>query len=846
MKKLISLLTIAFLFLSFNSIKAQDKSAYANTSLSIEERIADMVKRMTLEEKLQMIGGFNEFYIKPLERLNIPLIKMSDGPVGVRNYGNSTAYPASIALASTWNIDLAYKYGQAIGKEAKAKDVNIMLGPAVNIHRAPMCGRNFEYLGEDPFLAGKIAAADVKGMQSEGVMATVKHYAANNQEYDRYNVSSDMEERTLQEIYLPAFKACVQEGKVACVMTSYNLINGVHASQNNHLINEILKKDWGFEGIVMSDWGSTYDGAAAAKGGLDLEMPSGAHMNVDTLKLAIKTGKVSEEVINDKISRMLRQYFRFNLMENKVPSKVNLDMEEVNKVALETSREGMVLLKNQDNILPLNENKIKSIVVIGQNAHPAVTGGGGSSKINPLKEISILDGITQTAGKDTKVSYLDVVPSSRWIRFNERSDFDFLHCINDKGKVVKGLKGEYFDNPELIGKPVYNQIDTNMEFYWDTNSPAPNVPKDNFSVRWTGTIISPETGTYELGVISDDKSRLYFEDKMLVDNWRPYEMNVMKTCKVKMEKGKEYKIKMEFADSIEYAGIRLRLKRVMSDEDSKNKIVEAKKSDLVILCLGFNDDDEGEGVDRPYRLPDEQIKLIKDVYNINKNIIVVLNAGGNAGIADWIGNTKALLHAWYPGQEGGKAIAEILFGKVNPSGKLPISIEKRWEDNATFKSYYDEDKDKKVFYSEGVFLGYRHFDKDNIKPLFPFGYGLSYTSFNYDNIKVNKQIFSKDETVEVTIHVTNKGQFDGSETVQLYVRDKESSEPRPVKELKGFDKKLLKKGEGKDFKITLNKDAFSFFSSKQNKWIEEAGKFEIMVGSSSDDIKLKAEIELMN
>jgi len=834
MKRLIYVLTIAILFFTINSIKAQYKPAYTNTSLSFEERIADLVKRMTLEEKLQMIGGFNEFYIKPLERLNIPLIKMSDGPVGVRNYGNSTAYPASIALASTWNIDLAYKYGQAIGKEAKAKDVNIMLGPAVNIHRAPMCGRNFEYLGEDPFLAGKIASSDVKGMQSEGVMATVKHYAANNQEYDRYSVSSDMEERTLQEIYLPAFKACVQEGKVACVMTSYNLINGVHASQNNHLINEILKKDWGFEGIVMSDWGSTYDGAAAANGGLDLEMPSGIHMNVDTLRLAIKTGKVSEEVINDKIRRMLRQYYRFNLMGNTEASKANLNMEQVSKVALETAREGMVLLKNQDNILPLNENKIKSIVVIGQNAHPAVTGGGGSSKINPLKEISILDGIKQIAG-NTKVSYFEIAQCKMT---KEAFHSGLFYYVDEKGKVIKGLRGEYFKNKDLEGKPDLIKTDHFVDF---KNDFGKDFPRENISARWTGKIKVTKASKYDFIVSGDDGYRLYIDNELVIDDWK--DQGETANCKtMELIPEKEYTIKLEFYQA--RGDMVIRFGCAEKVDNMAKAFAAIKTCDVSVVCVGFNEQTEGEGFDRPYNLSDEQIKLIKDVYNLNKNIIVILNAGGNAGIADWIVNTKALLHAWYPGQEGGKAIAEILFGKVNPSGKLPISIEKRWEDNATFNSYYN--KNKKVYYSEGIFLGYRHFDKDNIKPLFPFGYGLSYTTFNYDNIKVNKVTFNKDENVEVTVHVTNTGQFDGSETIQLYVRDEMSSEPRPLKELKGFDKKFLKKGEGKDFKISLNKDAFSFFSSKQNKWIEEAGKFEIMVGSSSDDIKKSVEIEIKN
>ena len=369
--------------LSAGNLVAQT-AVYKDPSKPVEQRAKDLLTRMTLEEKIDMLGGFEAFYIRPSERLGIPKIKMADGPLGVRNYGKATAFPGGIAFAAAWNKDLTRTYGEMIGKEARSKGVHIMLSPGVNIYRAPMCGRNFEYYGEDPYLASRMVVAYINGVQSQGVVATVKHYAANNEEYDRHTVSSDVDERTLREIYLPTYRAAVEEAHVGALMTSYNLINSVHASQHPHLINEVLKGDWKFDGLVMSDWTSTYDGVAAANSGLDLEMPSGQHMSRDTLLPAIKSGKLSVATIDDKVQRMLRVMFRFGFFDrSQLDSSLPLYSPESRLIALQAAREGIVLLKNQDNLLPLDRSKVSSIAVIGPNAHPAVTGAGGSSKIEP-------------------------------------------------------------------------------------------------------------------------------------------------------------------------------------------------------------------------------------------------------------------------------------------------------------------------------------------------------------------------------------------------------------------------------------------------------------------------------
>ncbi len=813
--------------------------AYAQDTTEI--KISKIISQMTLEEKINMIGGYR-FATKPLERFGIPKVRMSDGPVGVGNYGKSTAYAASILLAASWNTELAKKIGTSIGKEAKADTVGIMLGPAMNMHRAPMCQRNFEYMGEDPFLAGKIASSYVIGMQEQGVMATIKHFAANNQEYDRNNVSSDMDERTLQEIYLPAFRMCIQEGKAACLMTSYNLINGVHASSNEHLLNEILRTQWGFDGVVMSDWGSTYDGVISANSGLDLEMPRGKHMCLDTLSPAIKNGTLKEEIINEKIRRMLKLFYRFGLMNIKTPNVPKVDKEEMSKVALEEAREGIVLLKNENNFLPLDQNKTKTILVIGPNADPAVVGGGGSSNVEPLKEISVLDGVKKIVGDNSKIIYYpmsDCRPNLKEININQ------VYCLDENGKEVQGMRGEYFTNINFEGTPKLTRIDKKINYDYEFEK---EFPKLNVSIRWTGKIKVKKTGLYKFTISGDDGYRFYLDNKLTVEEWR--EQREKTSCQIiELKAGEEHDIKLEYYQIKDVLAIRLKFEEYV---DTKPKIMEALKTcDAAIVCVGFNrllegEDVGAEGFDRTYSLPEDQKQFIQDVYSVNKNVVVVLNAGGNAGIGEWIGNTRALLHAWYPGQEGGNAVAEIIFGKINPSGKLPVSFEKRWEDNATYKSYFDDDKDKRVFYSEGIYLGYRHFDKDKIEPLFPFGFGLSYTNFKYDNCKISNEKIRANEKVEVTVNVTNTGNFDGSEIVQLYVSPKRPLAPRPVKELKAFTKQFIKKGETVQIKLILNKDAFSYFSPSALKWVTDPSKFDLMIGSSSKEIKCTKEIEIIN
>jgi beta-glucosidase len=617
--------------------------------------------------------------------------------MGSRNDGPTTCYPGGIALTATWDRDMAARIGAGLGRDCRARGVDILLAPAVNIYRSPLCGRNFEYMGEDPFLAGQMVAPVIQGIQSQGVLATVKHFACNNQEWDRHNISSEVDERTLQEIYLPAFKAAVQQGKVGCLMTSYNLLNGVHCSQDDWLINQTLKKEWGFKGIVMSDWWSTYDGVACALGGLDLEMPEGKFMNLTNLMPAIENGTLKTSVIDDKVRRILRTVIANGCFDRPHASKdIPLDDPENDRVALDGAREGIVLLKNAKAALPLERSAIKSIAVVGPNADPAVYCGGGSAFTRTFHSISILDGIRQSAGPAVQVLY-------------------------------------------------------------STNE----------------------------------------------------------------------------ADAVSLAS----------------------KADAVVICVGFNQRAkgsehnrnaglaEGEGHDRPFELPAAQTDLIRAVSAANPRSIVVLNSGGGVAWTGWLDKVPAVLQAWYSGQNCGRAVAEILFGDVNPSGKLPATFEKRAEDNPTFPYYHLKDG-KKTPYTEGIFVGYRGYDQNKVEPQFCFGHGLSYTTFKYGKVQVSPRTVPADGKVTVRFTVKNTGKRAGAEIAQLYIHQVRSAVPQPPKELKGFDRVNLKPGEEKTVALTLAADQLAYFDVKTHAFVVEPGQFDVLVGSSSRDIRAKAKFEV--
>lgn len=799
----------------------------------IDARVEQILSKMTLEEKIDYIGGYNDFYIRAIPRLGVPEMKMADGPVGVRNYGRSTAYPAGIAMAASWDTDLVKRIGTSMGKDARARGVHFLLAPGMNIYRAPMCGRNFEYFGEDPFLASRIAVADIKGIQSQGVIATAKHFMGNNQEWDRHRVSSDIDERAMREIYLPAFEASVKEAKVGAIMDSYNLINGVHATQNVYLNTEIAKKEWGFRGIIMSDWDATYDGVAAANGGMDIEMPNGKFMNRSTLLPAIQSGKLSEATIDDKVRRILRTALEFGFFGREQTDKsLPLDNPEARQIALDGARGSMVLLKN-NGILPLQTAKYKNIAVLGPNAGRAVTGAGGSSLVEPFSAVTLLDAVKAVAGPSTKITYSPGVQLVSEI-------FDETKVTTTADGNTQGFVGQYFNNTEMKGEPVLTRNDQHLSFNWGEGSYVEGGKTDEFSARWIGYFKPTQTGSHQFYISGDDGFRLFVDDKLVVEQWQ-YQGETLVSRSLNLEAGKTYKIRIEYFEGTGQAKIGFGISSGSSRELAKAKEL-ASKADLVILAIGFDSMKEGEGADRPFELPDEQLSLIRSVMDANKKVVTVLNAGGSVDTNGWLDKTSALLYAWYPGQGGSTAAAEILFGKVNPSGRLPFSFEREWKNNPTFSSYYDKDNNKRVAYTEGVFLGYRHFDKSETKPLFPFGYGLSYTTFKYSNLKVTPA--TTNAPVTVSFDVTNAGKRAGSEVAQVYVSDKHSKIERPVKELKGFSKTALKPGETRTVTVLLDSRAFSYYDVTSKGWKATPGDFEIIVGSSSAKPELTGKVTL--
>lgn len=792
----------------------------------VEQRAKEIVAKMTLKEKLRYISGYTGgFSICPVPRLGLPEVFMADGPQGIRNNTKSTMYPSGILSAATWNRDLNYRLGRGLGQDAKARGVGILLGPGVNIYRSPLCGRNFEYFGEDPYLSGEVAKQYILGVQSEGVIATIKHFAANNQEWDRHHVSSEVDERTLQEVYFAPFRKAVKEAHVGAVMNSYNLLNGVHASENRWLNIDILRDTWGFKGILMSDWVSVYSTVGAANHGLDLEMPTGEYLNEELLMPAIEQGLITEATIDLKVQHILQTLIAFGFLDKEPKdTSIALDNPHSRQTALDIAREGIVLLKNEGNMLPLKGRT----VVMGSNAEVLVT-GGGSGFVSPFSTVSIAEGLEQLQKRNT-------------IRLKDDLLFDDLKdaIYADEGKRQKGFKAEYFKNVELKGTPDATCMENQIAHDWGTGVPLEGFPADGFSVRWTATYVPVTNGLVRMTMCGRGGYRAYINDQLICTDHLPEREQV-----IEVEAGKKYRLRVEYHN---YGGdARIGLKAgILNESLLKQTLAKAKN---VVLCVGFNNGDEdggieGEGADRSFALPKPRLELIRKVTSLHDNVVVVVNAGGGIDFSDWGDKVKAIVMAWYSGQEGGRAVAEILTGVISPSGKLPISIEHRWEDNPVSKSYYENMKFveyKRTQYSEGIFMGYRGYDKSGIKPLYPFGYGLSYTTFAYGNLMVEKNGVNR---VKVTFDISNTGKMDAAEVAQVYVHDVKSSVPRPYKELKGYEKVFLKKGETKRVTIELEDDAFSYYDMDKQRFVVEKGDFEILVGTSSECLPLKGSITL--
>jgi len=816
-----------------------------------DRRAEAILTKMTPEQKIDFIGGVDGFFVRAMPEMGVPHLRMADGPMGVRNSGPATAMAAGINLAATWDPQLAKRVGTQVGRDARAKGVNFLLGPGLNIYRAPMNGRNFEYFGEDPFLAARIAVGYIKGVQSQGVSATAKHFMANNSEFDRHNTDSIIDERTMREIYLPVFEAAVKEAHVGAVMDSYDLVNGAHLTQNRALNTEILKTEWGFQGVLMSDWFATYDGVAAANSGLDLEMPSGAFMNRTNLLPAVHDGRISVATIDDKVRRILRLAIESHWLDR---DQTDLSVERYNlegrQAALDASREGIVLLKNDANLLPLDKHTIKSVEVIGPDAYPAVPVGGGSARVRPFAAVSILEGVANELGPSVHTYFHRGIPA-----LNELAQSTNFSTVESDDN--SGLSAKYFSNENLDGKPVIQRIDPHVNFGEvsgaELGSGESAYPSGVASAQWTGYYSVPSNGAYDFIVQATGEAggyfRLFVDDKLALDDWSIARAFVDFTT-LMLEPG-PHKVRLEHHGKSGWLGARLRFAIVRHgtyvDPEAEKM---ASSADAVVIAAGFDPETESEGADRTFRLPPGQDELIQKMAAVNKHLIVAITSGGSVNMNDWVDRVPSILEDWYPGQEGGTALAQIVFGDVNPSGRLPVTFEGHWEDNPVHDSYYPEADSKQVVYKEGVFVGYRGYEHNGTKPLFPFGYGLSYTSFRYRNLSIHPVngdaagagSRSSVPCYDVSFDVTNSGSRDGADVAEIYVGEAHPQVPRPARELKGFARVSLHPGETRHVDVSLDDRAFSYYDMTAHEWHVDPGDFTIFVGRSVEQIELEGKV----
>ncbi len=826
---------------------AADLPAYKMVSLSSQERAQDLLSRMTLEEKIDLLAGEN-LNTKANRRLGIPKILMTDGPLGPTVRQQSTNYSAMINLAASFDVDLMRRVAESIGEETRVMGRNMLLAPMINIIRLPHWGRSFEVFSEDPCLSSRLTVAYVKGVQSKNVIACTKVMAANNQEWNRLSVDARIDERTLREMYLPSLRAAVQEADTWSVMTAYNRINGDYGAENRYLLTEILKTEWDFKGFTVSDWNGTHSTVKMAHAGLDLEMPVARYYGAELLK-AIQLGKVDEATIDDKAGRILGVMFKAGLFDESADQYGGHSNTTLrNDLAREAARKSIVLLKNSNNFLPLNKDGIKLIAVIGPNGNVARMAGGGSGSLEGNYAISPLDGMTALLGRE-KVGFEVGIQPHKTSLPAIPADFFVL----ESGKP--GIHAEYFNNLDQQGEPVLSRIEQKIDFHWNPNgqadsdqygSPQPGVVNtDRWSARWTGLLKSPGDGIYEIGFLANNGIRLYLDDEKILDNWLDALPGQLKMIHFTFKAGKSYRIRVDYYEETGTSHCSLGWTEHRPDNMELTRAVKlAAASDVVVLCLGLNKLLEGEANDRTdLGLPAEQVRLLKTIRTVNKNIVVVLNNATPILMSEWLDDVPAVVEAFYPGQEGGHALADILFGLANPSAKMPITFPKRWQDSPAFGIYPGTREEAR--YEEGIFVGYRHFDKNNIEPLFPFGFGLSYTTFELKNLALNRNTMATHDTLVVSFSVRNTGNRDGDEIVQLYIQDVKASVEREVKSLKAFQRVSLRAGEERKVVFKLNSSDLSFYDVQNKRWLAEAGAFKVLLGNSSRHIQLQGLFELV-
>jgi beta-glucosidase len=802
----------------------------------MSERVEQLLGRLTVDEKAAMCAGVDMWHTAAVERLGLPALKVTDGPVGARGErwtgGRAAAFPCGTALGATWDPALVREVGTRLGVETRRRRAHVLLAPTVNIHRHPLAGRNFECYSEDPHLSARMAVAYVEGVQSQGVGCSVKHLVANDSEHERMTISSEVDERTLREVSLVPFEAAVREAGAWSVMAAYNRLNGTYCSEHPWLLGELLKREWGFDGFVVSDWYGTHSTAAAAAAGLDVEMPGPPQWFGGALARAVRAGEVDEKVLDDKVRRVLTVLERAGALDGAAPAEEEyVDDPSDRDVARRAAAASFVLLRNEGAALPLDG--VTTLAVVGPNADVAHTMGGGSARVPPHPLVAPLDGLRA--------------------RF-AACDVEFERgCTNHKRippldtRFVDGpLRVEYYAGREWAGDPVATEDASRAWLTW-LGGVGGAVPAD-FSVRLDATVRPPESGPWTLSLVQTGRARLSVDGEVVLDNWDPsghsdafFGLGSEEvTATVEMVAGRAYRVQVEAIPAAPaFGALGVGLLPPAPADMLGRAVALAARADAVVCVVGTDGEWETEGHDRESMdLPGAQDDLVRAVAAVNPRTVVVVNAASPVSMP-WAADVAAVLQCWFPGEEWGNALADVLSGDVPPSGKLPTTIPARLQDTPAYTSYPGELG--KVRYGEGLFVGYRWYDARDVEPRFCFGHGLSYTAFDVGDLR---WVATGDDTVTVRVSVTNTGGRRGAEVVQCYVRDVEATVARPVQELKAFEKVWLDPGARTDVTFALGRRAFEYWDPERGEWVLEPGEFEVRVGTSSRDIRARATITL--
>ncbi|KAL2063455.1 hypothetical protein VTL71DRAFT_5260 [Oculimacula yallundae] len=832
------------------------KNADINNTSDKRAGARSLAASLTLEEQVSLLTAADFWRSKSIPEKGIPAFKTSDGPNGARGAifkaGTKAAlFPCGISLAASWNKDLLFQVGQHLAAEAKARSAQVLLAPTVCLHRGPLGGRNFESFSEDPFLTGKLASSYINGLQGGGVAATIKHFVANEQETERFKIDSLVQERPLRELYLKPFEIAIREANPWAVMSSYNLINGVHADMNEHTLKNILRGEWNYDGMVMSDWGGTNSFVESIEHGCDIEMPVSTLWRGEKTLRAIENGELSKKAVEEAVANILYLVERTkgSDMSSELPERED-DREETRQLIRDAGAEGLTLLKNEGNILPIKPSD--KIAVIGPNANRAIAGGGGSASLNPYYNTLPLDSIKAVA--EQEVSYAVGCQTYKWLPL--AADY----CTTAAGE--QGVSLEFYIGDKFDGEPTVIQHRTNTDlFLWDS---VPLEVGNIWSCR-AKTVLTPKTtGLHTMSFSSVGAGRLYVDGEVKVDIWdwtekgeAMFDDSQQQLFDMQLEAGKPLQVVAELTNELRpfwrqkaenrthgNGGVRIGYK----EEDKKDYLQEAvdaaKAADVAVVIVGLDGEWESEGYDRKSMdLPADgsQDRLIEAVLKANPRTIVV-NQSGSPVTMPWADRVPSILQAWYQGQEAGNALADVLFGFKTPSGKLPTTFPKRLEDNPTYHNWPGENL--KVVYGEGLYIGYRHYERMKIAPLFPFGHGLSYTTFTYGKPVISSTVLADGEKITITVPVTNSGNVQGAEIVQAYIHDEKSRLPRPEKELQAFTKVFLKPGETQDAVLTIDKYSVGYYDTDVKEWVAEQGVFEVLIGSSSADIREKTSFEV--